>query len=125
MPYSPIRLAQLDVSEIHTYILEVIGNDYVPVINRTAVSGTGYNVNSTDYYLAVDTSVTGTTIVFPAPSGTRVFKIKDIAGNASGFNIVLTGASGTTFDNSTSDTMADPFSSIEMIAGTGGNYEIL
>ena len=92
-------------------------------INRRQISGTGYTVLSSDYYLAVNTSVTGTTLIFPSASDNRIYKVKDIAGNATGFNIVLSG-SGVTFDNSPTYVINDAYASIELIAGSGSNYEI-
>jgi len=95
-----------------------------PRINRRVVNESSYTVQNGDHYLAVNTSGSSKILTFPAPSNNREFKIKDIAGLASGNPIILSGDS-LTFDYSPTYTMSDPYASVTLIAGPSGNYEVL
>jgi hypothetical protein len=81
----------------------------VPV---TFVNVTPYNVQLTDYYLAVDI-VGPSSIVLPvSPVGT-VFVVKDIDGDADTNNIIITAA--TTIDGSAAATINSPYGSLTFI----------
>lgn len=93
-------------------------------IKRTVVNSSSYSVTHNDFYLAVNSSGSAKTLSFPIPSGDgKVFKVKDVAGQATGNNIILSG-SGVTFDYSPTRTINTAYASLELIAGSGNNYEI-
>jgi hypothetical protein len=92
-------------------------------INRKVINSTGYTVLSSDYYLAVNTSGSAKTLIFPQASDNRIYKIKDVAGQATGNSITLSG-SGVTFDYQSVYVISDAYASIELIAGSGNNYEV-
>lgn len=92
-------------------------------INRKVINSPSYTVLSSDYYLAVNSSGSAKTLFFPTPSDARVYKVKDVAGMATGNNITLSGA-GVTFDYQPTFVINDAYASIELIAGSGNNYEI-
>jgi Lower baseplate protein N-terminal domain len=94
-------------------------------IKRTVINSSTYSVTYNDFYLAVNSSGSSKTLSFPIPSGdAKVFKVKDIAGQSTGNNIILSG-SGVTFDYSPTFTISDAYASVDVIAGSGNNYEVL
>jgi hypothetical protein len=92
-------------------------------INRRVINQSSYSVLSSDYYLAVNTSGSAKTLIFPQASDNRVYKIKDVSGQATGNAITLSG-SGVTFDYQSVYVISDAYASIELIAGSGNNYEV-
>jgi hypothetical protein len=92
-------------------------------INRKVINEASYAVLSSDYYLAVNTSGSAKILSFPQASDNRIYKIKDVAGQATGNAITLSG-SGVTFDYQSVYVISDAYASIELIAGSGNNYEV-
>jgi hypothetical protein len=146
MPYSPIRLEQINLLQFSGYILDVVDGQFVLLtgdqtvegektfenifilsesINRKVINESSYSVSYSDYYLAVNTSGSAKTLSFPIPSGdAKIFKVKDIAGQSTGNAITLSGA-GVTFDYQSTFVISDAYASVDVIAGSGNNYEIL
>lgn len=79
--------------------------------------GATYAVQSTDDFLAVNTSVGALTIeLLNAPATLQTFTIKDSTGNAATHNITLTTAGGVvTIDGSTSVTMNTNYESLQVV----------
>lgn len=94
-------------------------NYYIKYIN------TDYTVQLDDYYLAVNCNDSSKTLSFTQENFTQGwgYIIKDYAGLSETNPITLTGA-GITFDYQDSYTVSGNFASVNLIAGSGYNYEV-
>lgn len=91
-------------------------------VNRTDItSGNSYNVNETDYLIAVDVSNT-ININLPDSDDNRNYIIKDKGGNAGSNTItVQSSVTGHTVDGSNSQTITNDYGRIEVVFDAGNN----
>lgn len=83
-----------------------------------------YFALSTDYYIAVDTSSARTIELPNAPSGKKVYIIKDRVGSAAAFNITITTPGGIVLiDGATSYTIAANYGAVQLLFN-GSSYEV-
>jgi len=106
-------------------VITIASSQAQVLANYRVVNSSPFVVNSTDYYLAVDTSTIPITIQFPdAPTTYRRFIVKDSAGNASVNNITITTVSGVlVIDAATTFVMNSDYQAIELMY-SGFGYEI-
>lgn len=90
---------------------------------RIAFADSPYTVQTTDYFISVDSSGGSVAIVLPAtPTNGTSYIIKDRTGNASTKNITIT-AGASTIDLAAMYTLAGNFDSIQLLYELG-NYEV-
>ena len=95
-------------------------------INVVSISSSTYTVQSSDYFLAADSSSNTITITLPAASSNsgRVIKFKDAGGNADSNNITITRAGSDTIDGNASVVLESPYSGITLVCN-GSKWLIL
>lgn len=95
------------------------------IVKITAPGAYPYNVLTTDYIVAIDTSSARTILLPDAPTTGQVFVIKDSIGTANSNNISLTTVGGVvTIDGATTQTMSSNWQSVSVVFN-GTSYRII